>query len=292
MALQLSPDKVSLCSFKSKTDLRFCEVVQRNKKQGVYKDIQTLFSQAKIHGKQTMNVVLSPSDYQLHLMSAQNVPEAEMAEAIKWSVVSQFSYQEEKIFVDYFPSIYQDKIYTIICQRERILGLRALLFRLGVTISRLDIAEMALRNLLYQTPDAHPIRILLRLSPDGNYAYYYWQQAFVQRVRLPDQATQEQAKWERLVDKLALVSNKLFNEYYQVAEKTKAEDDKVFACLYVDTPFTNESQEQTSLLELLKKNLICDIKPLAISSYFADENSLSMELAHEAAPVIGGCLYG
>lgn len=103
--------------------------------------------------KRLCHVVLSPKDYQLLLVEAPDVPEEDLREAIKWKVKDLISMPVENAILDVVrlpadaSKSSKNMVYVAVSDREKILPMIEWVNESGLTLSSIDIPEMALRNL-------------------------------------------------------------------------------------------------------------------------------------------------
>ncbi len=102
--------------------------------------------------KRLCHVILGPKDYQLLLVEAPDVPEDDLREAIRWKIKDLISMPVEKAVVDVF-SLPKDAnkaakrmVYAVVSHIDRIQELIELVNESGLTLSSIDIGEMAMRN--------------------------------------------------------------------------------------------------------------------------------------------------
>ena len=97
-------------------------------------------------------VVLTPSQYQLLLMDAMNVPEAEMAKALRWNLKGLSEYDLDDVAIDMCAVPSEEngphKIFVALTSRTKLDEKIALLQSAFLNVTTVTIAEMALRNLL------------------------------------------------------------------------------------------------------------------------------------------------
>lgn len=105
--------------------------------------------------KCSCDVVLSHADYQMLLVEAPDVPDAELRDAIRWRVKDLISIPLENAAMDVFllPADGsrggKKMAYVVAADAERVKSLIELVNHSGLELNAIDIAEMALRNLAY-----------------------------------------------------------------------------------------------------------------------------------------------
>lgn len=100
-----------------------------------------------------VNVLLHPSEYQMFLLEAPEVPAAELRDAMRWRVKDLISESLEEVIVDCF-SLPEDAyrgrnrmVYCIVFSKPRMQHYLALVRQAGLHLQSIDITEMAFRNL-------------------------------------------------------------------------------------------------------------------------------------------------
>lgn len=102
--------------------------------------------------------VMAPTEYQLLLVEAPQVPEEEMRAAVRWRLKELVSIPLESAVVDLFhlPSDAtrsgKRMIFVVVAERDTVLNARKLLEDSGLRLSVVDIPEMSLRNLALMLP--------------------------------------------------------------------------------------------------------------------------------------------
>ncbi|MFL0799984.1 MAG: hypothetical protein K6L80_06030 [Agarilytica sp.] len=102
--------------------------------------------------KRLCHIVLTPKDYQLLLVEAPEVPDEDLREAIRWKIKDLITMPVEKAVVDVFPlpadanKTAKRMVYAVVSNLERIQALIDLVNESGLTLSSIDIGEMAMRN--------------------------------------------------------------------------------------------------------------------------------------------------
>lgn len=99
------------------------------------------------------NLVLEPEHYQLFMMDAPKVPAEELREAIKWKVKDLISQPLEETVIDVMPlpddcgRAEQNLVYAVVADRNFVVNAIAAITEAKLTLSSIDIDEMAARNL-------------------------------------------------------------------------------------------------------------------------------------------------
>ncbi len=122
-----------------------------DKKTNIQKELSHFVHKHKIN-KRLCHIVLNPTDYQLLLVEAPDVPDADLRGAIRWKIKDLISFPVEQAVVDVFSlpadanKASKKMVYAVVSQLERIQGLIELVNDSDLTLSSIDIGEMAMRN--------------------------------------------------------------------------------------------------------------------------------------------------
>lgn len=99
------------------------------------------------------NLVLQPGSYQLFLLEAPDVPEVDLADALKWRIKDLSNLPVEKIALDVF-SLPKDisrgskkMVYAAVVNKDHLEQLIYGIHSTGLSLLAVDIAELCLRNL-------------------------------------------------------------------------------------------------------------------------------------------------
>ncbi|MCL6415000.1 pilus assembly protein PilM [Aestuariirhabdus sp. Z084] len=103
-----------------------------------------------------VNLVLLPSQYQMLLAEAPEVPEAELADAMRWRIKDLISTPLDEVEVDAFllpDDAYRGRVrmcYTAAVRRDLLAHLTSTIEGAGLQLRYIDLADLALRNLAMQ----------------------------------------------------------------------------------------------------------------------------------------------
>ena len=104
------------------------------------------------------NAVLSPGEYALRAVEAPAVPDAELRSALRWSLGEVVDMDLEDAVVDAIPVPVRERrgrgklVYAVAAPKPRLRELAALVEGSGLRMTAIDIAELALRNLVSRCP--------------------------------------------------------------------------------------------------------------------------------------------
>ena len=103
--------------------------------------------------KKLCHVVLKPADYQLLLVDAPDVPEAEMREAIRWRIKDLISIPLVNAVIDIFnlpvdaSRAGKRMLYVVVADLATVKHVIDVVKHAGLKLSSIDISELAIRNL-------------------------------------------------------------------------------------------------------------------------------------------------
>ena len=150
----LGEDRYSLAAVKNNQELLFTQrrVFNQNTVHTLQKTLADDVKRLNLIA-QACQLVLFPPQYQLILMDALKVPEEEMAQALRWSLKGLSDYDLDDVALDVFlvPAQQSDgaeKAVVAITPLSALNDKRALFESVFLDVTRVSIAEMALKNLL------------------------------------------------------------------------------------------------------------------------------------------------
>lgn len=100
-----------------------------------------------------VNLLLHPSEYQMFLLEAPDVPPQELRDAMRWRVKDMISQSLDEVVIDCFAlpeDAYRGRtrmVYCAVLEKSRMQHHAQLVRQAGLRMSSIDITEMALRNL-------------------------------------------------------------------------------------------------------------------------------------------------
>ncbi len=100
-----------------------------------------------------VNVLLHPSEYQIFLLEAPDVPSEELRDAMRWRVKDMISQPLDNVVLDCFAlpeDAYRGRtrmVYCAVLEKSRMQHYARLMQRAGLRLASIDITEMAFRNL-------------------------------------------------------------------------------------------------------------------------------------------------
>ncbi|MDT8386982.1 MAG: hypothetical protein RQ736_05675 [Thiogranum sp.] len=104
-------------------------------------------------GKSRCSTVLNMADYQLMMVEAPEVPQAELRAAIRWRIRDLIDFHIDDAVLDVFDSpasgarAVQEHLYVVVSKTSTVNERTELLQKAGVDLEIIDIPELALRNI-------------------------------------------------------------------------------------------------------------------------------------------------
>lgn len=131
--------------------------------------LRTVVLQQGIEGTASFRLVLSPDEYQLHLVESPDVPDSELREAVRWRIRDLIDFPVDEAAIDVFDMPQQagtgretGKMMCVVVARNPVIAQKAAMVnRSGGELDVIDITDLALRNVLSLTPaDATGVALL------------------------------------------------------------------------------------------------------------------------------------
>lgn len=167
--------------------------------------LQELVAEHSLRGS-GINLVLSQDQYQIFQAERPPVEASELAEAIRWKLGELLDYPANEAVIDTFPfpdDATRDRgqlINAVCAHQDLIRGHVDLVSEAGLELNRIDVAELALRNLLaYADPEGRGAALLYLSENHGHMVFcrgnmlYMARRIEVSLDQLRDATTQEQA---------------------------------------------------------------------------------------------------
>ena len=161
LACLLSDHGYSIAGLENKQSIRFCEAVNFTEPSSVLtaQKLREHVEQYNLYGRQCQ-IILSPNSYQLLLMDALDVPESEMAKALRWQLKGLIDYPLNDIAVDAFivpphgAGSRRKKVFAAVTLQSALLNKIELLESSMLNVSSVSIAELALSQILLRITTA------------------------------------------------------------------------------------------------------------------------------------------
>ena len=135
--------------------------------------LRTVVLQQGIEGTASFRLVLSPDEYQLHLVESPDVPDSELREAVRWRIRDLIDFPVDEAAIDVFDMPQQagtgretGKMMCVVVARNPVIAQKAAMVnRSGGELDVIDITDLALRNVLSLTPADSTGVALLYVEP-------------------------------------------------------------------------------------------------------------------------------
>lgn len=156
VGLEVSPDGISLVQITTSRDARpilnYLQYMPCDDAKQQAAVVSQMVEECQLKGA-ICHLVLTPSDYELLLVDAPQVPEEELASAMRWRIKDLIDFPLEQAVVDVCPlpaDAYRGRmnmVYVIVARSERIQYLVDLVSASGLSLDSIDITEIVLSNL-------------------------------------------------------------------------------------------------------------------------------------------------
>ena len=153
-----------------------------------------------------VNLVLSQDQYQIFQAERPPVESNELAEAVRWKLGDLLDYPASEAVIDTFPfpddaTRDRGQLINAVCARQDLIGAHVAVVReAGLELNRIDVAELALRNLVaYADPESRGAALLYLSENHGHMVFcrgsmlYMARRIEVSMAQLRDAGSQEQA---------------------------------------------------------------------------------------------------
>ncbi|MDH7942701.1 hypothetical protein QGM61_02615 [Pseudohongiella sp. SYSU M77423] len=120
------------------------------------------------------NLVLAPNDYSVYLVDMPQVEAAEVAAAVRWKIKDLLDMPVEEAIIDVFPlpedafQARKQMIYAVAANRPKLEQSIEVIERSGLSLSSIDIPEMAMRNVTSQFGDDSNGLAFIALKASGS----------------------------------------------------------------------------------------------------------------------------
>jgi MSHA biogenesis protein MshI len=131
--------------------------------------LRTVVLQQGMDRAASFRLVLTPDEYQLHLVESPDVPDSELREAVRWRIRDLIDFPVDEAAIDVFDMPQQagtgretGKMMCVVVARNPVIAQKAAMVnRSGGELDVIDITDLALRNVLSLTPaDATGVALL------------------------------------------------------------------------------------------------------------------------------------
>ncbi|MES3007225.1 MAG: hypothetical protein V4751_05585 [Pseudomonadota bacterium] len=168
------------------------------------------------------NYVLTPKDYNLYLIESPPVEPQEMKSAVRWKIKDLLDMPAEDAAIDIFPvpeDAFQGRskmLYVVAAQKSRIQSIIELVSRCDLSLSAIDIPELAMRNMSSQfLSDEHGLAFMdLRKTGSTLNMSRAGQLYLTRKINTQlDNNVMDSPDWESLRDRLVLEIQRSLDYY-------------------------------------------------------------------------------
>ena len=168
VAFSITPEVVTVAGIKEDLELAFCDYIELESLDD--RTLTTVLTQL-IDTYELANadctLVLDSLDYQLLMTDQLNVPEDEMAKALKWRIKGLLDYPSDDVVIDAFnvrphgTAKQREKVFVVASSQKYLHHRLALFEKNLLNLTDVDVAVMAERNIISWLPDNEYTTILL-----------------------------------------------------------------------------------------------------------------------------------
>ncbi|WP_237132953.1 hypothetical protein [Pseudohongiella sp. O18] len=175
VGLSINDRRISLAHVSRRRDevvLEHClheDLAQRSLRDGLIQ----LVDEQRLAGADT-NLVLAPGDYSVYLVDMPQVESAEVAAAVRWKIKDLLDMPVEDAVIDVFPlpddafQARKQMVYAVAANRPKLEQAIEVVERSGLSLSSIDIPEMAMRNVTTQFADDSNGLAFIALKASGS----------------------------------------------------------------------------------------------------------------------------
>lgn len=277
----------SLAALKNNHELLFCQRrdFEDNAIDVITKSLSNDVEQLDILGK-SIRIVLAPGQYQLILMDAPEVPEHEMAKALRWRLKGLSDYPLTDVAVDAFlvPSHgvggQRKKVFVAVTPLSGLKTKLAMFETALLEVESVSIAELALCNAFHFVPNSDSAPVML-ISQEGSFCQLqivYQKQLYLVRT-LPTMSG--------AFDPDSVAARNILLELqrsidYCLSELKLPEPKELW--------FTASFYQTINLLEFLNQELGKETKILDLAEYLSMRRRLSLKEQNDAYTSMLGAL--
>lgn len=226
--------------------------------------------------------VLQPDDYKLLTIERLPVADEELAQALRWRIKDLISYPTAEATIDFFncpnqsPRPNQEWLYVVIARTAYLQSVIAPIQASGLTVSTIDISELALRNIMHLYPeDERGIALLVR--HENNCELIITRQGELLLARHLEVNLNYLTSDPQILEKLALEIQRSFDYYQSQLRQTPPNT------LIV-------SYENADLLNYLSQQLSCSVRGLTLENHIPLHENIDPLTLEQCLYAIGGLL--
>ena len=234
--------------------------------------------------------VLSPKDYNLHVVEAPNVEPEELRQAIRWKMKDLLDMKVEDAAVDIFQvpeDAYRGRemVYVVAALNSRIKNIVQMVTDSGLELAVIDIPELAMKNIATRfIPDDNGIAFMdlrktgstMNISRGG--AMYLTRRINTQL----EPEVMQSPEWETLKDRLVLEIQRSL-DYYE-SQMGKGQITKMI--------ILQRQHDTEAMVSALDQLLSAQVTSINLADKIEFEAEISTELLQICMAPIGACLRG
>lgn len=234
-------------------------------------------------------IVLSPTDYRLIFLDAPSIDESELGGAAKWLVKDFIDFPVEEAVVDAFPLPVRDgqpsKMYAVVAKLAYVKSRIQLLEQAGLETVCIDIAELALRNVMSYLEEGSKEVGLLMMQPDFHALLVTREKSLCLSRNIETQIeyfpeVEKTPEQEEALSKLASEIERSVN-YFQ-SHIGKGDFNKIW--------INSLLPDQVKLMQLLGETLTVPMDLLDLNQYFTFSEKLEAKKQVRTLLAMGGAL--
>jgi len=182
--------------------------------------LDELCSEHSLHGA-SLNLVLAPEQYQVFQTERPAVEDSELAEAVRWKLGDLLEYPVEEAIIDTFDfpedaSRGRGSLINAVCARKSLLQEQVeRVQEAGFRLMRIDVAELAMRNLMAPLdPDARGVALMLLREHNGLLVFCRGETLYMaRRIEVGLSSLRDASSQEQTVQSLALELQRSMDYY-------------------------------------------------------------------------------
>ncbi|MBT3531748.1 MAG: hypothetical protein HOF74_00650 [Gammaproteobacteria bacterium] len=234
--------------------------------------------------------VLNRKDYNLHLVEAPEVEEAELRAAVRWKIKDLLDMKVEDAAIDVFPvpdDAYRGRkmVYVVAALKSRIQSIVDMVTESGLTLAVIDIPELAMQNLTRRfVDDAHGVAFMdLRKNGSTMNISREGQMYLTRRINTqmePD--AMQSMEWAGLRDRLVLEIQRSL-DYFE-SQMSQGQVSQIV--------LAQRQKDSAAMVAALDESLSAKVSVLDLAQSIGSDIELTPELQQIAMAAIGATLRG
>ena len=234
--------------------------------------------------------VLTPKNYNLHLVEAPNVEEDELRAAVRWKIKDLLDMKVEDAAIDVFPvpeDAYRGRkmVYVVAAVKSRIQSIVEMVTEAKLELAVIDIPELAMKNLSERfIQDAQGVAFMdLRRTGSTMNITHGGDLYLTRRINTQlDPDVMDSQEWPSLKDRLVLEIQRSL-DYYE-SQLGRGQISRVV--------IAQRQHDTGGMARALDELLTAQVMSLNLADHLQSEVPLTPELQQLAMAPIGACLRG